>query len=219
MQLLDWCIVAGLWALLIAVLIYCQRYIKNSADFLAAGRCAGRYMLSISQGIAGFAVVNSVATFEMFYQAGFSSTWWAMLSAPLGLVLALVAWVTYRLRETRCFTLAQFFEVRYSRRFRVGAGILTWFSGIVNYGIFPAVSVRFFMFFCRLPEHYTFLGINWDVYAVLLTVAIATGALFAMFGGQVAIMVTDFLQGIFCNIAFIVFIFFIFNLGKWDIFG
>lgn len=131
MQLLDWCIVAGLWAGLIAVLIYCQRYIKNSADFLAAGRCAGRYMLSISQGIAGFAVVNSVATFEMFYQAGFSSTWWAMLSAPLGLVLALVAWVTYRLRETRCFTLAQFFEVRYSRRFRVGAGILTWFSGIV----------------------------------------------------------------------------------------
>ena len=219
MQFLDWSIVGILWIMLVGILIYCQRYVKNSADFLAAGRCAGRYMLSISGGIAGFAVVNSVATFEMFYQAGFSTTWWAMLSAPVGLVLALIAWVTYRLRETRCFTLAQFFEVRYSRRFRVGAGIITWISGVVNYGIFPAVSVRFFMFFCRLPEHCELWGIRWDVYAVLLTIAIGSGALFAMFGGQVAIMVTDFVQGIFCNIAFVIFIFFIFKLGKWDIFG
>ena len=31
-----------------------------AADFLAASRCAGRYVLSISQGVASFAVVNSV---------------------------------------------------------------------------------------------------------------------------------------------------------------
>lgn len=219
MQLLDWGIVGGLILLMLLILFFCQTFLKNSADFLAASRCAGRYVLCISQGIAGFAVVNSVATFEMFYQAGFSSTWWAMLSSPISLILSLVAWVSYRMRETRCFTLSQFFEVRYSRKFRVASGIITWISGVVNYGIFPAVSVRFFMFFCRMPEHYQFIGVNWDVYAVLLTIAIALGVLFAVCGGQIAIMVTDFIQGTLCNISFIVFILFIFKLGDWDVSG
>ena len=96
MTTLDWAIVAGMIVLLVGVLFYSNRFLHNAADFLAASRCAGRYVLSISQGIAGFAVVNSVATFEMFYKAGFASTWWAMLTAPVGLILSLVAWVSYR---------------------------------------------------------------------------------------------------------------------------
>ncbi len=219
MHPIDWLIPGVLIIVLLGVLVYCQRFIRNSADFLAASRCAGRYVLCISSGIAGFAVVNSVANFELFYQAGFSGTWWGMLSAPVGLILALTAWVTYRLRETRCFTLAQFYEVRYSRKFRICAGIITFLSGVVNYGIFPAVSVRFFMFFCRIPEHVQLWGVNWDTYGVLLTFAIGLGVLFATCGGQIAIMVTDFLQGTLCNIAFLAFILFIFNLGDWDIFG
>ena len=219
MQTLDWAIVVGIMAFMVLILIYCNRFMRNAADFLAASRCAGRYVLSISEGIAGFAVVSSVATFEMFYKAGFASTWWAFLTAPLGLILSLFAWVTYRMRETRCFTLSQFFEVRYSRKFRVVSGIITWFSGVLNYGIFPAVSVHFFIFFCRLPDHFNFLGINWDTYGVLLTIAIGMGVLFATCGGQIAIMVTDFVQGVFCNLAFIVFILFIFKLGSWDASG
>ena len=215
----DWTIVAGMIILLIGILYYCNRYMHSAADFLAASRCAGRYMISISRGIAGFAVVNAVATFEMFYKAGFASSWWAMLNAPIGLILSLFAWVTYRLRETRCFTLAQFYEVRYSRRFRIGAGMITFISGIVNYGIFPAVSVHFFMFFCRLPQYYYLWGVNWDVYAVLLTIAIGLGMFFATCGGQIAIMVTDFVQGVFCNICFIIFILFTFKLGNWDVSG
>ncbi len=219
MTLMDWSIAGAMILLLVVILLYCNRFMHSAADFLAASRCAGRYMLSISRGIAGFAVVNSVATFEMFYKAGFASTWWAMLTAPIGLILSLVAWVTYRLRETRCFTLAQFYEVRYSRRFRIGAGMITFISGVVNYGIFPAVSVHFFMFFCRLPSYYCLWGINWDVYAVLLTFAIGMGMFFAICGGQIAIMVTDFVQGVFCNICFIIFILFIFKLGNWDVSG
>jgi SSS family solute:Na+ symporter len=45
------------------------------------------------------------------------------------------------------------------------------------------------------------------------------GVIFAIGGGQIAIMVTDFAQGIFCNICFLIFILFIFKLGDWDISG
>ncbi|MFA6659294.1 MAG: sodium:solute symporter [Lentisphaerae bacterium] len=216
MAVVDWLIVGGVFLLLVGALIYCQKYVKNTADFLAANRCAGRYVLCISTGIAGFAVVNSVANFELFYEAGFASIWWGMLTAPLGLILALVAWITYRLRETRAFTISQFFELRYSRRFRICAGIVAWTSGVINYGIFPAVSVRFFMFFCRLPEYFNFMGIQWETYPVLLTFAIGIGVMFAISGGQIAIMITDFMQGTFCNIAFIIFIIFIFRFITWE---
>ena len=138
MRFPDWMIVIGMILLMLGILVYCNRYMRNVADFLAANRCAGRYVLCISEGIAGFAVVNSVATWEAFTKSGFASSWWYMITAPVSLVLSLFAWVTYRMRETRCFTLAQFYEVRYSRKFRIAAGMLTWISGIVNYGIFPA---------------------------------------------------------------------------------
>ena len=75
MYALDWAIIIGMVVLLIGGLIYCQRYVRNAADFLAANRCAGRYMLCISQGVANFAVVSSVATWEAFLKSGFASTW------------------------------------------------------------------------------------------------------------------------------------------------
>ncbi|MBP1582848.1 MAG: hypothetical protein J6866_02730, partial [Victivallales bacterium] len=202
-----------------AILLYCNKFMKNVADFLAAGRCAGRYMLSISDGIANFAVISVVASFEEFYKAGFAPNWWSMLTSPINIILALVAWVTYRLRETRCFTLSQFFEVRYSKKFRVASGIICWLAGVLNYGIFPAVTVRFFVSFCRFPEYFHFLGLNWNTYGTCLAICLGVGVFFATCGGQVAIMITDFLQGTFCNISFIIFILFIFKLGSWDFTG
>lgn len=211
---IDWTIVGGLVLGLVVLLLYCQQYVRNTADFLAANRCAGRYILAIASGIGGLGAISIIAVFEMSYSAGFTSTWWGMLSGPIGLVIAISGWVYYRRRETRTLTLAQFFEVRYSRNFRVYAGVLTWLSGIVNYGIFPAVGARFFLYFCGFPEYFQWMGVHWDTYAILLTIFIGAGAAFACFGGQIAIMVTDFAQGMFCNIAFLILIIFFFY--KYD---
>lgn len=219
MQTLDWAIVIGMIVVLTGILLYCNKYMRSAADFLAANRCAGRYVMSISEGIAGFGLISAVATWEAFMKSGFASTWWGFINAPFSLILALVAWVTYRMRETRCFTLAQFYEMRYSRRFRIAAGMITFLSGVVNYGIFPMVSVKFLMTFCKIPDKVMWLGVNWDIYGILLAFCIGMGVFFAAFGGQIAIMVTDFLQGVICNVAFVIFIFFIFKLGDWDVSG
>ena len=219
MQTLDWCVFGATVVGLISLLIYCQRFSRSISDFLSASRCAGRYLLCVAQGAISWDVIGAVAVFEMFYEAGFTSQWWAMLTGPTGLILSLFGWVTYRLRETRCYTVAQFFEVRYSRRFRICAGIITWLSGVVNFGIFPAISIRFIMFFCQFPEHIMLGGINVDVYLALLIAYVSMAASFAVFGGQIAIMITDFMQAAICNLSFIAFIFFIFKLGDWDITG
>jgi solute:Na+ symporter, SSS family len=43
------------------------------ADYLSANRCAGRYLLTVAQGISGLSVAAMIANYEQFYKAGFSA--------------------------------------------------------------------------------------------------------------------------------------------------
>ena len=171
MHWIDWTIVGALWVVLVVTLVVCQRYVKSTADFLAANRCAGRYLLAITSGIAGIGAISVVANFEQNYVAGFAPIWWSFLSGPLGVIISITGWVYYRFRETRCLTMAQFFEVRYSRNFRVFCGMLGWFSGVLNYGIFPAVSVRFSI---TLPRGTDFSKRSRVVPSISVTIALSS---------------------------------------------
>ncbi len=218
MHLIDWCIVLGLLAGITVAGIATRKCIQSIADFLAANRCAGRYLLCISQGTAGLGAISIVGFFEMYYKAGFTADWWMLMMTPLALIIALSGWVIYRYRETRVMTMAQFFEVRYSKSIRVYAGILGWISGIVNFGIFPAVGARFMIYFCGFP-HYpvNILGRDIDmVYAGVMIVMLGIALFFVFIGGQIAIMITDFIQGVFTNIVFIAILGAIFWMFDWS---
>jgi SSS family solute:Na+ symporter len=153
MTALDWAIVlAVLGATVVGVLI-ARGYMRSVADFLAANRTAGRYVLSLSQGLAGVGAITIVGLLEMNYVAGFSMVWWGFTMNVVVLIITVSGWVIYRFRQTRALTLAEFFERRYSRSFRVFAGLVAFFSGLVNFGIFPAVGARFFIYYCGLPTH------------------------------------------------------------------
>lgn len=65
-----------------------------------------------------------VAGFEVFAQSGFTLNWWLALGVPVGFALKIFGFVTYRFRETRTMTLAQFFEIRYNKSFRLFTGLI-----------------------------------------------------------------------------------------------
>jgi SSS family solute:Na+ symporter len=163
--------------------------------------------------MAGWGAITIIAYFEMYYTAGFTAAWWMMMLTPVGLILSLSGWVIYRFRETRALTLAQFFEARYSRRFRIFAGLLAWVSGVINFGIFPAVGARFFIRFCGLPETVPYLGIS--TFAFLIILLLTVSLCFVFLGGQIAVMVTDFFQGVFSNITFVVILCVVFYMMDW----
>ena len=136
-----------------------RRYNRSVTDFLAGNRCAGRYLLTLSEGLTALGLAGTVANFEKFYEAGFAASWWGTMMMPLGMIIALSGWVSYRYRETRAMTMAQFFEMRYSRRFRIFAGIVAWVSGVLNFGIFPSITARFLISFCGLPPVFHLPGV------------------------------------------------------------
>ena len=201
---LDWLILAGVYGALVGGVLLSRRYMQSVADFLAAGRTAGRYLISVSQGIAAIGAITLVANMEMNLEAGFAMSWWGLSMSVFILIIAASGWVSYRFRATRCLTMAEFFERRYSRGFRIFAGFLAYGSGIVNFGIYPAVGARFFIYFMGLPPEFDFLGMTFETFPVAMAVLLLTALYFVLVGGQIAIIVTDFIQGLFANIVFLV---------------
>lgn len=196
LQLIDWVIVGALLVFLISVALASRRHTQSVADFLAAGRCAGRYLISVSEGAAGLGAITLVAFWEMYYQRGFTAIWWNLPNWPILFIIAMTGWVAYRFRQTRALTLAQFFEMRYSRRFRIFAGLIAFICGVINFGIFPAVGTRFFIYFCGLPPEFVAAGIEFNTFATLMAGLLVLALFFTFVGGQIAIILTDFIQGL-----------------------
>jgi len=127
--------------------------------------------------------------------------------------------VFYRFRETRALTMAQFFEMRYNRRLRIYAGIVCWVSGVLNFGIFPAVAARFFIYYCGIPDHFSvpgfglhfshwhahFYHVMWSIptIAPVMLIDLWLALTFVNMGGQVSVMITECIQGMFCCFAFL----------------
>jgi solute:Na+ symporter, SSS family len=204
LTILDWGIVAAVFLFIVAVVAVSKNLMRSVSDFLAAGRTGGRYLISLSQGTAALGAITIVGMLEMNFIAGFNLRWWEMVMTVVLVAISVSGWVLYRFRQTRCLTMAQFFEVRYSRNFRVFAGSLAFVSGLINFGIFPAVSARFFIYFCGLPPAFDVAGLHVSTFALIMIVVIAVPLYFVLSGGQIAVMITDFLQGVFTNVVFIV---------------
>jgi solute:Na+ symporter, SSS family len=212
---IDWAIVLVVLGGMIFSVWASRKLMRSVADFLAAGRTAGRYLVSISSGIAGLGAITIVGTMEMNLVAGFSMSWWGMTMGLIILIITVSGWVIYRFRQTRSLTLAQFFEARYSRNFRIFTGLISFISGLINFGIFPAVGARFFIYFCGLP-HVIHLGsIPISTFPLVMIILLSISLYFVFSGGQIAVIIGDFFQGVFVNIVFVILLFYVFFTFDW----
>ena len=212
LSFIDWLIVLAALGGMIYSVSMTKGLMKSVTDFLSAGRTAGRYVISVSSGVAGLGAISIVMFLEMGFVAGFSLSWWGLSQGIIILAITMSGWVIYRFRSTRCLTLAQFFEKRYSRNFRIFAGIVAFFAGIINFGIFPAVGAQFFINYCGLPD--SFMGI--PVYPLVMILLLGVALYFVYTGGQIAVIIADFFQGVFVTfVLFGIALYLFFTIG-WD---
>ncbi len=212
---IDWLVLTVPMLVICSIAWRTRRHVKGVVDFLAAGRCAGRYLVCISVGEASMGAISVVALFEMTYKAGFTMTWWQTLTTPVPLLVALTGFVCYRYRETRALTLAQFMEMRYSRRFRVFMGVLAFAAGVINYGIFPAVGARFFVYYCGFPQQITVAGASVPTFALVMLLTVGSSLVFVLLGGQLTAMVADCLEGIISNVMYLLVIGALLYMFSW----
>jgi solute:Na+ symporter, SSS family len=196
MHWIDWLIICIPLLVVLGIGLKSQKYIKGVSDFLTAGRVAGRYVVCVANGEAAMGLISLVAIYEAMYNSGFAYGFWNSIAAPIGIVMGLTGYCTYRFRETRAMTMGQFLEIRYNRPFRIVAAFLQSTSGILNYGLFPAVGARFLVYFCDLPLQTNIFGIIFPTFGLVMALLLGLAVLVACMGGQITIMVTDCVQGL-----------------------
>jgi SSS family solute:Na+ symporter len=215
MHLIDWIFVFVPLAIVLIFALYTNRYVKGVADFLSGGRCAGRYLLANAKGEADSGLASTMSRFEIFLVSGFVLSFWEKLTYPIVLVVAISGFVLYRFRETRALTLAQFLEVRYTRKFRLFMGALAFVGGILNYGVFPAINARFFIYFLDLPK-ITHLGpIAITTFSFIMLLYLTCTVTLVLIGGQATIMIACCLEGIFSQFIYIIIAAVVLYIVRW----
>jgi SSS family solute:Na+ symporter len=204
MNAIDWFIIGLPIAGVACIALYTRRYVRSVADFLAGGRNAGRFLLCVALGEMGTGAVAVVSNFEVFNQAGFTITWWNQIAFLVSIIVAISGFVIYRYRQTRALTLAQFFEMRYSRNFRLFSGVLGFFAGLLNFGIIPIVGARFMVSYLGLRQHIAFASFNVPTELVLMAGFLTFCIVLTTAGGQITVIISNSIEGLFSQIAFVI---------------
>lgn len=217
MTSLDWIVVACVLGLFVAVAMFANSMTKSVADYLVAGRGAGRYMLTVSSGTEWIGVIAISGMFEAFYIGGLNAMWWSMALTPLFAYVQISGFGMYRFRETRAMTIAEYLEKRYSRNVRTLGAAISWISGMVAFGFVPLITAKFLMALIGLPADFACLGFQIPTYPVMTALVVGLPLLFVLSGGHLTVLVSDFVQGMFMNVAALTLVFTLLStVFHWD---
>jgi len=213
-HMIDWVFFTGLLVILVFISFFFRRFAKSVADFLVAGRNVGRYLGLESDSMAGLGAITILATWQLTYESGFVGNFWFLLKPLAATLVALTGFGIYRFRQTRAMTLGQFVEMRYSKKTRILFGLIAYAAGVLNMGIFPGVGSRFFVYYCGFPAAISLWGLEIPMYIILIMVGAAVIICFN--GGQITLVVTNFVQALFVNVMLILIMFALYKTFTWQ---
>ncbi len=216
MSWIDWAVCILPLVIILFIVKHCSRYSKTVSAFLSAERCAGRYLICNARGEGSTGAISIIAIFQVISIAGLTYFWWSNLTLLISTITVLSGFVLYRYRETRAMTIAQFFEIRYSKNLRLFSGFLAFLSGIINYGIFPGVSARFIVHLCGLPASILIGHFPIPTYVVIMVLGLSYALYVSMSGGQVTIMISDCIMGILAGVFYLVICIILLHFFRWD---
>jgi SSS family solute:Na+ symporter len=190
-SLVDWVIVAVYLAATLAAGLAGKKYISSATDFLLAGRHLGKYIGIATLAATEIGTITFMYNAELGYKTGYASFINGLISGGVMIFLGATGFMIFKLRELGLTTVPEFFEVKYSRRLRLVAGVLVAVGGLLNMGVFLKVEGTFLTIITGLPIS----NLKWTMTAILLL-----ELLYTVLGGMVSIVITDFLQFIMLSL-------------------
>lgn len=216
MSWIDWLIMTVPMAFIVYVGFYSKKYVRGVSDYLAAGRLAGRYVLTVSDVAQGLAVITLIGYVEAHYKTGFAMVFWSAIMIPLTLIMSLTGFVSYRYRETKAMSLGQFLEMRYNRKLRIYAAALRSAAELLANCMCPALAARFMIYYIGVPSSFEVAGIQIPTFMILTFVMVVLCVYICCVGGCLSLIITDTLQGFICYPLLIIFTIFIPCSFSWN---
>lgn len=216
MSLTSWCIMLVPLLLILSLAFYSKKYVRGVADYLAAGRVAGRYVISVGDLTGCLGVITVVAMVEQQYQCGFALNFWNHIIMPISIVTSLTGYCVYRFRETKAMSMGQFLEMRYNRPLRIFAASLRTIAEVLTNAIGPAVTARFFIYFLGLPQTVRLFGMECPTFILLVFCCLFLAMVVIWPGGRVSLLITDCFQGLISYPILVIFVIFILSEFSWS---
>jgi SSS family solute:Na+ symporter len=184
-SILDWGIIAVYLAVVFFFGLRGQKSVKNSADYLVAGRNMGLYAGAISLLATEIGIITYMYYAEMGFLYGFTSFLAGVIGCGVYLILGKSGFVIRKFRERELTTISELFETSYGRDIRILAGILMAIGGALNFGVFPIIEATFLNILTGIPQQY----IIYTMAILLLSVLVYTAL-----GGMVSVIITNYVQ-------------------------
>ncbi len=216
MHWIDWLITIVPVSIVLFLAVYSRKFIRGVVDYLAAGRVAGRYVISAGDLTAGMSVITLVALVEAKYQVGYALTFWEYLTVPVGIIMGLTGYCVYRFRETRSLSIGQFLEMRYNRPLRIVAATIRTISEMVTNAIGPAVAANFFIYFLGLPHQVMIFGVNMPTFGLVVALSLCLCMVVIWPAGRISLLISDAFQGLMSYPIFVVIAGYVFLHFGWS---
>ncbi len=216
MNVIDYLIVIIPVIFVLGLGLYSRKYIRGVADYLAAGRVCGRYVICVGDISQALSIIGLVAYVEVHYKTGFALAFWNNILGPVAIMIGLFGYCIYRFRETKAMSMGQFLEMRYNRPLRTFASVLKSSSEILANMIMPAVAARFFIYFLDLPREFSVFGMTLPTYMIIIFVCLVVSIGLICMGGTLALVITDAVQGMIFFPIIAIFVVFILSNFSWS---
>jgi len=183
LQFSDYVVIAGYFSILLGTAIYFMRRTKLSTDFFAAGGRVPWWLAGISFFMASHSALSFIMYGELAYKYGITGV--VIFQTTIVSLTLAGLYVAKRWRRSRTLTPVQFLEKRYSLGMRQA---LAW-TGFPIRIIDDALKIFSTAIFL-------FVGMKLSIVSLPVAIAIAGAIMivYAVLGGQLGVIMTDFLQ-------------------------
>lgn len=195
---IDWVILGAGFLFYLGWAIYLNGKCRGVDDYLVSGRKV-RVWLGLGAGIAGeLGLITIAAMCEQGYRYGYSF----VLINVLALVLVVPLFGVFgfgieRFRATRCTSVPEYIELRYTRNLRITVGFINCVAGVLQMCIFPIGGAIFLRQLLGMPEVVDIAGFACRADLAIMTILLICPLIFTTLGGYTTLIVTNFFQGVF----------------------
>jgi len=182
----DWLIVAVYLSASVLIGVFANRYIRNMADYIVAGRSL-RSFISIATMLGSeVGLVTVMYTSQKGFTGGFSAFHIGLCAGIVPLIAGLTGFIVVPLREAKVKTIPEFYGHRFGQDVRVLGGLILAVAGILNMGVFLKAGAIFVTALTGLHDP---MVVN-----IVMTVLIVLVLIYTVLGGMVSVVITDYIQ-------------------------
>lgn len=193
---LDWFIVGVYLIATICAGLYVKKYVQNMGDYVVAGRSLNSFLSIATMLGSEIGLVTVMYAAQKGFTGGLASFYIGLLGGILCFGVGLTGLFVVPLRRFNVMTIPEFYQLRFGRGVRILGGIILFFTGVLNMGMFLRAGATFLTGLTGLSDP---ISVN-----IVMTILVLIVLAYTVLGGMLSVVVTDYIQFVVLAAGFVI---------------